>query len=78
MLTPTDRKNIKNFERLNLNHKRVFKHRLIKKCLKAQRDIEFVLLHYDELGLKIDKVIDIIQLSKLMELYEELTKLQNM
>lgn len=78
MLTPTDIKNIKNFESLKVNHKRVFKHRLIKKCSSSLRDIEIVLNNYEKLNLKIDKVLDINQLINLLELYESLSLLQNM
>jgi len=78
MLTPTDKKNIENFEKLNLNHQRVFKHRLIKKFREFQEDLEFVLLNYERLGIKVDKIINIVQLTKLLELYENLSKLQNM
>ncbi len=78
MLTPTDIKNIEGFQKLPPNHQRVFKHRLIKKCIMSQEDLEFILLNYDKLKIKIDKIIDINQLTKLLELYENLTKLQNM
>lgn len=78
MLTPTDRKNIENFDSLTLNHQRVFKHRVIKKFRQFQEGLEFVLLHFEKLGIKVDKIIDINQLTKLLELYEDLSKLQNM
>ena len=78
MLTPTDKKNIERFETIPINHQRVFRHRLIKKFREFQQAMEFVLLNYEKLGIKIDKIIDIIQLTKLLELYENLTKLQNM
>ena len=78
MLTPTDKKNLKNFKNLSINHQRVFKHRLTRKFRKFQEDLEFVLLHYEKLNLKADKIIDIVQLIKLLELYENLSKLQNM
>ena len=78
MLTPTNKKNIENFENLSINRQRVFKHRLIKQCQQSLKDIEYVLLNYEKLNLKIDKVIDINQLIKLLELYEDLSKLQNM
>lgn len=77
MLTPTDLKNIKNFEKLNPNHRRVFKHRLIKKCVACQKDLEFVLLNYVGLGLKADKIIDIEQLVNVVKCYEKLYTLQN-
>jgi hypothetical protein len=78
MLTPSDFINIKNFENLDINHQRVFKHRLIKKFRKFQEDLEFVLLYYEKMNIKVDKIIDINQLTKLLELYENLSKLQNM
>lgn len=78
MLTPTDKKNIKNFESLTINHQRVFKHRLINKFQQFQQDLEIVLLNYEKLNLKVDRLVDINQLTKLLELYENLNKLQNM
>jgi len=78
MLTPTDLKNIKNFQSLNLNHQRVFKHRLIKKCRSSFKDIEYILLKREKLNIKIDKIIDIIQLVSLLDLYEKFSLLQNM
>ena len=78
MLTPTDKQNIENFDKLNINHKRVFKHRLIHKCQQFQKDFEFVLLNFQKLNLKVDKITDIVQLTRLLELYEDLSKLQNM
>ena len=78
MLTPTDKQNIENFDKLSINHKRVFKHRLIQKCQQFQKDFEFVLLNFKKLNLKVDKVTDIVQLTRLLELYEDLSKLQNM
>lgn len=78
MLTPSDKKKIENFESLRINHQRVFKHRLIKKCLQFQKDLEFILLYHEKLNIKVDKIIDINQLTKLLELYENLSILQNM
>lgn len=78
MLTPTDKKNIETFDSLTLNHQRVFKHRLIKKFRQFQEDLEFVLLHFEKLSIKVDKIVEINQLTKLLELYENLSKLQNM
>ncbi len=78
MLTPSDMKKVKNFDKLDKNHQRVFKHRLIKKCIRSQEDLEFILLNYDKLKIKIDKIIDINQLIKLLETYENLCLLQNM
>ncbi len=77
MLTPTNKNNIEKFENLNINHQRVFKHRLIQKCQQSLKDVEYVLLHYEKLNLKIDRAIDISQLTNLLELYENLCLLQN-
>jgi hypothetical protein len=78
MLTPTDKQNIENFDRLSINHQRVFKHRLIQKCQQFQKDFEFVLLNLEKLNLKVDKITDIVKLKRLLELYGDLSKLQNM
>ncbi len=77
MLTQTDKDNIKDFDKLNKNHQRVFRHRLCKKFIKFQEDLEIVLLNYERLDLKIDKIVNITQLIKLLELYENISKLQN-
>jgi len=77
MLTPTDIKNMENFENLKEGHKRIFKHRLIKKFRQFQEDLEVVLLHYEKMKIKVDKIIDINQLTKLLKLYEDLCLLQN-
>ncbi len=78
MLTPTDRQNLKNFEKLRPSHQRVFKYRLIEKFRKFQEDLEIVLLHYERLNIKADKIININQLTKLLKLYKDLCLLQNM
>ena len=78
MLTPSDIKKIKNFENLTISHQRTFRHRLCKKFIRFQQDLEVVLLHYEKMNIKVDKIIDINQLTKLLELYENLSKLQNM
>jgi len=77
MLTPTDKKNIKNFKNLKVAHQRTFKHRLIKKCVQFPKDLKFVLLHYEQLNLKIGKLINPLLLFEIIELYENLSKLQN-
>lgn len=45
--------------------------------MKFQEDLEIVLLHYEKLNLKADRIIDIVQLTKLLKLYEDLKKLPN-
>lgn len=77
MLTPTDKNNLKNFEKLTPNHQRVFKHRIIEKCNSALRDIETVASYHEKLKLKIDKFLDINKIVDLMKLYEDLCLLQN-
>jgi hypothetical protein len=76
MLTPSDKLKIENFARLNKNHQRVFRHRLMKKCINSIPDIEFVLLNHKKLSLKIEKAINTSYLSSLLETYENLVKLQ--
>ena len=77
MLTPSDIKKIKNFENLTISHQRTFRHRLCKKFIRFQQDLEVVLLHYEKMNIKVDKIIDINQLTKLLKLYEDLCLLQN-
>jgi len=77
MLTPSDIKKIKNFENLTISHQRTFRHRLCKKFIRFQQDLEVVLLHYEKMNIKVKKMVDIVQLTKLLELYENLSKLQN-
>lgn len=78
MITPSDKKKIEEFNQLTTNHKRVFKHRLIKKCLNAQEDLLFVLRQFNKLNLKIDKIILPQKIFEILEIYENLCKLQNM
>jgi len=78
MLTPTDKENLMNFEKLKSTHQRVFKHRLMKKCTSSLKDIEVVLSNHERLKIKINKVLDINQLVNLMDWYEKISLLQNM
>lgn len=78
MLTPSDFRKIENFESLSIGHQRVFRHRLIKKFRDFQRDLHLVLQNFERLEIKADKIVDIIQVIKILELYEDLSKLQNM
>jgi len=78
MLTPSDRKNIKNFKFLDVNHQRVFKHRLIKKCESSINDIIYILVSYENMPFKLDKLLDVEKIVEILELYENLSKLQNM
>lgn len=77
MLTPTDKRNLKNFEKLTSNHQRVFKHRIKEKCNSALKDIGVVANYHEKLKFKVDKILDINQLVNLMDLYEKLSLLQN-
>jgi len=76
MITPSDLIKIKSFDELNANHRRVFKHRLIRKCLKFQRDLEIVMLNAQDMNLDIGKIIDLHQLINLVELYQNKEALQ--
>jgi hypothetical protein len=77
MLTPTDKRNLNNLEKLTPNHKGVFKHRIKKKCNSALKDIEFVARNCEKFGFKIDKILNINQLTNLILCYEKLALLQN-
>jgi len=77
MLNPTDLENIRNFENLNANSQRVFKHRLKKKCISAITDIQYVLAHYKKLNIKIDKFLEVNEVINLLDQYENLCLLQN-
>ena len=77
MITPSDLKKIENFYELNSNHKRVFRHRLVRKCLQFQRDLEIVMLNSKTLKIDIDKIINLNQLINLVELYQNKEALQN-
>lgn len=78
MLTPSDKSKIQNFDKLKENHKRVFKHRLKKKCILAVEDIKYLLLNYEELSLKPRGFININSVIDIIELYEKVSLLQNM
>ena len=76
MITPSDINKIENFNELNVNHKRVFRHRLVKKCLQFQKDLEIVILNSETLKIEVEKVIDLNQLINLVELYQNKEALQ--
>jgi len=78
MLTPTDIKNINNFENLKEGHKRIFKYRLRFKCISAIKDIQYVLANHKKLNIKIDKFLDVNEVINLLDQYENLCLLQNM
>ena len=77
MLTTTDIENIRNFENLNSNSQRVFKHRLKKKCLSAIKDVQYVLVYHEKLNTKPDKFVDVNEVINLLDQYENLCLLQN-
>ena len=78
MLTPTDIKNIENFQRLNKNHQRVFRYRIKNKSKKSIKDLNYLLLNYNKLKLKIEDFIDPDYLISLVDTIKELEALQNM
>ena len=77
MITPSDLIKIERFDELKANHKRVFRHRLIRKCSQFQKDLEIIMLNSKNLSIDIDKLIDIHQLINLLELYQNKEALQN-
>jgi len=78
MLTPSDLWKIENFYKLNKNHQRVFRHRIKEKFKKAPEDMVYVLLNYEKIKLKPNKLVDIDSLKNLIETIESLETLQNM
>jgi len=78
MLTPSDIKNIENFDKLNSNHQRVFRFRIKNKCKYSIKDLNYILLNYNKLKLKLDDFIDIDSLINFVDTIEKLEALQNM
>ena len=78
MITPSDLKKIETFYELNPNHQRVFRHRLVRKCLQFQKDLEVIMLNSRALKIDIEKIVDLNQLINLIELYQNKGALQNM
>lgn len=76
MLTPSDNHNIANFEKLNKNHQRVFRHRLIRKCNSAIVGLQKVLLLHDRLEIKAKRISGE-SLWDLLDTYEMVYELQN-
>mgnify|MGYP001580559542 CR=1 FL=1 len=56
MITPSDLKKIETFYELNPNHQRVFRHRLVRKCLQFQKDLEVIMLNSRALKIDIEKI----------------------
>ena len=70
MLTKTERSNIISFAKLRPMHQYVLRYRLRKKCLKTLLDLEFLLLHCQEIRLKPEDIVQISALKRLLEAYE--------
>lgn len=70
MLTQTERNNVINFVRLHRQHQYILRYRLKRKCLKTLLDLEFLLLHCQEVGLKPDDIAQSRALKRLLEAYE--------
>ena len=75
MLSNIDIKNIRNFENLKVNHQRVLRWKLRKKCTKLLYHLEYLLLNHDKLKIKPNEIIDTEQLKKVIDLYENTQKL---
>ena len=78
MLTPSDLWKIENFDKLNKNHQRVFRHRIKNKFKRSPKDMTYILLNYEKLRLKPSDFVDIDSLINLIETIESLETLQNM
>lgn len=68
MLSKTDIKNIENFDRLSASHRRIFRHRLKKKMNGVFKDLLYLLLVYQSIGLKQREVIDVRTLQDIVRL----------
>ena len=73
MLTNRQIENIKNFDRLKSNHRRVLRYFLRKKCEKALKHLNFLLLNYQNLHIR---PTDIINLQDLNDLIKNLKKIE--
>jgi len=73
MLTNKQIANIRNFDNLTSNHRRVFRYMLRKKCEKTINHLIFVLANYEKLHLRPE---DIVNLQNLEELIKILTKIK--
>lgn len=70
MLTQAERRNILNFAKLRPQHQYILRYRLRKKCIKTLLDLEFLLLHCQDIGLKPEEIVQIDALKRVMEAYE--------
>lgn len=67
MLTATERENIRNFSQLSPNYQYILRWRIRKKCIKTLRDLEYLLLHAKEIGLKTEDIISLDLLGNVIE-----------
>ena len=73
MFTDRQIENIKNFDKLKSNHRRVFRYVLRKKCEKVLKHLNFLLLNYHNLLIR---PTDIINLQDLNELIKNIKKIE--
>jgi len=72
MLTNKQFRNIQNFDDLSKNYQRVFRYRLRKSSSTMIRDLKILLLKHQELGMKIDDLVDVQELKDLVRTYTKL------
>jgi hypothetical protein len=74
MLTNKQITNIKNFDGLSKNYKRVLRYRLRKTSSKTIKDLKLLLLKHHDMDIKIDDLVDVQELRDLVETYVKLKK----
>jgi len=76
MLTNRQIENIQNFDKLNSNHRRVFRYQLRKKCEKTIKHLIFVLANHERLHLEPEDVVILEDLAELVKTVEKVNRRQ--
>lgn len=74
MLTKRQIENIQNFDKLNSNHRRVFRYFLKKKCEKTLKHLIFVLSSHQNLNMKPEDIVNLKDLTELVKTAERVNK----
>lgn len=76
MLTNRQIENIQNFDKLNSNHRRVFRYFLRRKCEKTIKHLTFVLINHQNLNMRPEDIINLKDLTELVRVVERVNKRQ--
>jgi len=74
MLTDRQIENIKNFDRLKSNHRRVFRYVLKRKLEKTLSHLNLILLNYQNLHLRPTDIINLEELNELVDNFNKIMK----